>query len=134
MKASKPDTLRQENKSVLVLRLRPVGCWLPAYFCTVLSQAKEKPPKGFLGSAIDCSLELREVKWSAQVTQLFRGRPKRRLQSSYLKTTSHGQDVERVVNGKHTLGALSKGRRIREVDAGCLSSLALGPAHRETRL
>lgn len=96
-----------------------MGCWLPAYFCIVLSQAKEKPPKGFLGSAIDCSLEPREVKWPAQVTQLFRGRPKRRLQPSYLKTTSHGQDVERVVNGKHTLGTLSKERRIREVDAGC---------------
>lgn len=57
-----------------------------------------------------------------RVTQLFRGRPKRRLQPSHLKTTSHSQDVERVVNGKHILGTLSKGRRIREVHAGCLSS------------
>lgn len=115
MRASKPDTPRQENKTILLLRQRLAGCWLPTHLCVVPSQAREKPPKGFLGSAIYCSLQLREVNDQLKVTQLFRGRPKRRLQPSHLKTTSHSQDVERVVNGKHTLGTLSKGRRIWEV-------------------
>lgn len=101
MRASNPDALRQGKEIHSSLKTEASRILAPKI--SLLSHPRPGlTPKEISGF---CCLDRSNDHF--KVTQHFSGRSKRR--PSNLKTSSHSQDMERVVNGKHTPGTLSRG-------------------------